>query len=154
MAPSVCPAYNGRSASHDVRDLHSVVKKGIKGDLWGCLWVRFRPCDIQDERLVVVKVSYLLYIVEECITKQLQNGPEVFFMQVWTVPRWVTHPKLKGNRTDFLETFIPLIDGAKSLQFHLRLKKREVGRTFVNMFFSSFSRYSSVLGVYLEIWSM
>ncbi len=30
-----------------------------------------------------------------------------------------THPKLKGHRTDFLETLIALIDGAKSLQLHL-----------------------------------
>lgn len=31
-----------------------------------------------------------------------------------------THPKLEGNRTDFLETLIPLIDGAKSFQLHLQ----------------------------------
>lgn len=35
-----------------------------------------------------------------------------------------THPKLKGNWTEFLEALIPLIDGAKSLQFHLWLKNR------------------------------
>lgn len=29
------------------------------------------------------------------------------------------HPKLKGNRTYFLETLIPIIDRSKSLQLHL-----------------------------------
>lgn len=35
-----------------------------------------------------------------------------------------THPELKGHWTDFLETLIPLIDGAKSLQLHLWLIKK------------------------------
>lgn len=37
-----------------------------------------------------------------------------------------THPKLKGNYTDFLETLIPLIDRAKSLQLHLWWKRQQV----------------------------
>lgn len=40
-------------------NLHSVVEKGIKGHLWGCLWVRLWPCGIQYERLGVLEVSYL-----------------------------------------------------------------------------------------------
>lgn len=137
--------YGTISVFRDVCNLHSVVKKGIEGDLWGCLWVRLGPCDIQDECFAVVKVSYLLYIVEESITKQLQNVPKGLFKAGLDSTKVGTHPKLKGNRTDFLETLIPLIDGAKSLQFHLRLKEREIDRRFVNMIFSSFSGYLSVL---------
>lgn len=35
-----------------------------------------------------------------------------------------THSELKRHWTDFLETFIPLVDGAKSLQLHLWLNER------------------------------
>ncbi len=44
-------------------NLHSVVEKGIKGDLWGCFRIRLRPCDVEDERFGVFQVSYLLCII-------------------------------------------------------------------------------------------
>lgn len=49
---------------HCACNLHFVVEKGIERDLWGCLRVRLWPCDIQDERVAVFKVSYLLYYIK------------------------------------------------------------------------------------------
>lgn len=74
-APSVFPIYNGRRIFFTIQnyacDLHSVVKKGIEGDLWGHLRVRLWPCDVQHERFGVLEVSYLLYIVKvESITPE------------------------------------------------------------------------------------
>lgn len=134
---------------HCARNLHFVVEKGIERDLWGCLRVRLWPCDIQDERVAVFKVSYLLYYIK--IQGKTRNYTRINPDSLVKVIKWTnilrvswfnlmlcpvetelvmnrlgqnsdtTHSKLKGNWTDFLETLIPFIDGKKSLQLHLWL---------------------------------
>lgn len=46
------------------RNLHSVVEKGVEGDLWGRLRVCLWPCDIQDECFGVLEVTYLLFNIK------------------------------------------------------------------------------------------
>lgn len=148
-----------------VCNVHSVVEKGIEGDLWGRLRVRLWPCDVQDECFGVLKVSYLWYKIEGktryynrvnpnsfwkvfkyqwrtmlrlslcfnmmCILLKLGVGETqviAFFKVDLDSTEDRTHPKLKGHWTDFLETLIPLIDGAKSLQLHLWFNKISIDR--------------------------
>lgn len=111
-------------------DLHSVVEKSIQGDLRGRLRVHLRPGEVQDERIFVFKRSYLLYNIKVEGKRRYtedSTGAQHRGQYRGTAQRTVqgdsTHPKLKGHRTDFLETLIPLIDGAKSLQLHLCVKE-------------------------------
>lgn len=79
--------------------LHSVVEKGIKGDLWGRLRVHLWPRDIQDERFGVLEVSYLSYTIKtEGKTRCCSR---------------ISHSSLFGLKIIFLKSI------SKGYQFHL-----------------------------------
>jgi len=125
-------------------NLHSVVEKSVKGHLWGCLRVCLWPCDIQDECFGVLKVSNLsfsiqiegkklIYDLYKCSTKTTEKEvymdmivEMIVFHADFDSEGSSTYSKLERNWTDFLETFIPFVDGTKSFQLHLWLKKGSV----------------------------